>query len=88
MFSISSISPSLLHEFQGPDVKDFNPDRFIGEDGKLLPALADTKDGMTSLPPTLCCRSDFRAYRRLELHLTPELQSDCLTSRSPLICES
>ena len=35
-------------DFQGPDVEDFNPDRFIGEDGKLLPALADTKDGMSS----------------------------------------
>lgn len=37
--------------FQGPDVENFNPDRFIGKDGDLLPALADTKDGMSSLLP-------------------------------------
>ncbi|KIM47084.1 hypothetical protein M413DRAFT_63528, partial [Hebeloma cylindrosporum] len=36
----------LLFIFDGPDVDAFNPDRFIGEHGRLLPALADTKDGM------------------------------------------
>lgn len=30
---------------QGPDVDAFNPDRFIDEHGRLLPALVDTKDG-------------------------------------------
>lgn len=31
---------------QGADADDFNPDRFIGPDGKLLPAPPDTRDGM------------------------------------------
>ena len=30
---------------QGADADDFNPDRFIGADGEVTPALADTKDG-------------------------------------------
>lgn len=30
---------------QGPDVDDFNPDRFIDEHGQLQSALVDTKDG-------------------------------------------
>ena len=31
---------------QGPDADDFNPDRFIGENGELLPPVADTRDGV------------------------------------------
>ena len=31
---------------QGLDADDFNPDRFIGENGELLPPVADTRDGV------------------------------------------
>lgn len=47
-FSDSRNSKSRAN-FQGTDVDDFNPDRFIGEDGQLLPAASDTKDGTTTL---------------------------------------
>jgi len=33
---------------QGADADDFNPDRFIDADGQVTPALADTKDGVSS----------------------------------------
>jgi hypothetical protein len=34
------------HATQGPDADDFNPDRFIGDNGELLPPVADTRDGV------------------------------------------
>jgi len=34
------------HATQGPDADDFNPDRFIDDNGELLPPVADTRDGM------------------------------------------
>ena len=30
---------------QGADADDFNPDRFMDENGQVTPPLADTKDG-------------------------------------------
>lgn len=35
-----------LHATQGPDADDFNPDRFIDDNGELLPPVADTRDGV------------------------------------------
>ena len=38
----------LSHATQGPDADDFNPDRFMGKNGELLPPVADTRDGVLS----------------------------------------
>jgi hypothetical protein len=39
-----SISSYII---QGEDAEDFNPDRFIDENGQLIPPISDTRDGMS-----------------------------------------
>ena len=46
VFALIQLAYQLLVPYvQGDDADHFNPDRFIGEDGQLSPALADTRSG-------------------------------------------
>jgi hypothetical protein len=39
--------PFSFHHMQGEDADDFNPDRFIDENGQLAPPIDDTRDGVS-----------------------------------------
>ena len=48
---------------QGADADHFNPDRFIGADGQVTPALAGTRDGASVIWGEILTSVDSVAFR-------------------------